>query len=386
MKIGILIDEFVSGGAPILAVQEALGLRKLGHVTEILVGTRFDVRTQADVTGDAAIRFLVDEYPPFVRRMKFRFPFFSFFSPQHLLSAFYAPSVIKSKDYDLIIAHGLFSALIASRLRNSRKIPYFTIFWDPSSYILPKVYSKTPLAPLFFALLPVTSAVDRWAARTPDRLILGSRFHLGWFEKTGAKHIEVVYPGCFPAEALPQKREDFALAVDRWDIGSRPDIFLDVLKKSPAKFKLKVVGGWHDERFRESFEKKVVAYGLQDWVEVVGRVDFGTLKRYFQTARCFLHPTQEAFGMAALEAAAFGCPIIIPARSGVTDLFVHGEHGFFPKDKDDADEYAAYIARIMSDADLASVMSRKAWEQARTYAWDFHARRLDVIIKDHFSR
>jgi len=385
MKIGILIYEFVSGGAAVLAVQEALRLKELGYETQILAGTRFQERTQAEPDKEIRVRFLVDSYPSYVRNMRFRFPFFSFFSPQHLLSAFYAPKIIKPGDFDLIIAHGLFSALIAGRLRKISKIPFFTIFWDPSSYILPKVYSKTPLAFLFTALLPVARAVDKWAARTPERLILGSRFHYDWFRAVTEKKIDIVYPGCFPVDSLPQKRGDFILAVDRWDIGSRPDILLEALKKAPNKFKLKIAGGWHDENMRKAFEKKVETYGLKNNVDVLGKVSFERLKELFLGARCFVHPTQEAFGMAALEAAAFGCPIIIPARSGVTDLFIHGEDGFFPQDKDDAGLYEEYISKFVKDADFSLKTGQNAWEKAKKYNWLYHAKCLDSVIKDYFG-
>ncbi len=385
MKIGILIDEFVSGGAAVLAVQEALRLRDLGYKTEILSGTRFNEKTQAEQDKNIAVKFLVDFYPGYVKKLKFRFPFFSFFSPQHILSAFYAPKVIKSGDFDLIIAHGLFSALIAARLRRVRKIPFFTIFWDPSSYILPKVYSDTPLA-LFFALfLPVARAVDKWAARSPNRLILGSKFHYEWFNKVAFKKIDIVYPGCFPIEVLPTERGNYVLALDRWDKGSLPGILLEALHKSKHKFKLVIAGGWHDENLRKSFEKKVDEYGLKDSVEILGRISFDKVRELFLGARCFVHPTQEAFGMAVLEAAAFGCPIIIPARSGVTDLFVHGEDGFFPQDKDDVNLYCEYIDKFINDKAYAYKIGRNAWEKAKKYNWLYHAQRLDSIIKDYFK-
>lgn len=382
MRIAILIDEYVSGAAPILAVQEALHLKKLGYEADILVGTRFDTKSQADETGgEIPIKFLTDGYPVLARLMRFRFPFFSFFSPQHLLSAFLAPSVIREGDYRLIIAHGLFSGLICDRLKKVRKIPFFMIFWDPSSTILPKVYSRTPLSAFFPVIIPATEMVDKSIARKADRLILGSKFHREWFSKRGIKNIEVIYPGCFPAQNLPVSRGDFALAVDRWDAGSRPDILLEVLKRSGKKFPLKIVGNWHNEAMREDFSRKIAAYDLKDFVEVIGKISFEKLRGLYLTARCFVHPTLEAFGMAALEAASYGCPLIIPAGSGVTDLFVHGQHGFFPQDKNNVDEYLGFLERIMLDENLSVRMGQAAWETARINTWEHHALRLDELIK-----
>ena len=143
-------------------------------------------------------------------------------------------------------------------------------------------------------------------------------------------------------------------------------------------------------KYTQDRNKKVDATGgyiawLKDRVDVLGKVSFEKLKELFFKARCFVHPTQEAFGMAALEAAAFGCPIIIPERSGVTDLFIHGEDGFFPQDKDDVGLYEEYISKFVKDADFAQKTGHSAWEKAKKYSWLYHAQRLDLIIKDYFG-
>lgn len=384
MRIGILIDEYVHGSAPIISTSEVRYLKEEGFETEILVGTKFCSKDRIDYPRNNSIRFLTEDYPKFVEKINFRFPFFSFFSPQHLLSALFAPLAIKEKDYDLIIAHGLFSALIAYNLKRKRKIPFFTIFWDPSSYILPKVYTKTPLEPFFFVFIPLVESVDKLASKKTDKVILGSKFHLNWFSERGVKDIDIVYPGCFPAEKLPDRRGDFVLAVDRWDIGSLPDIFLEILKTTKYKFKLKIVGHWHNERFKNEFLYKVKELDLEDLVEVTGPVSFEKLQQLFLEARCFVHPTLESFGMAALEAASYGCPIIIPSGSGVNDLFIHGKHGFFPKNKG-IEEYSKYIEQLVRDRSLAYEMGRSAWEVAKKYTWEYHAHQLSNIIRDYFN-
>ena len=381
MRIGILIDEYIPGAQPVLATQEARGLKQKGFDAEILVGTRLSENNLAEIPADISINFLIDKYPRWVRKIKFRFPFFSFFSPQHLLSAYFAPCAVKEREYDCIIAHGLFSVFIAANLRKKRSIPFATFFWDPSSYILPKVYSKTPLRLFSGAVIPIIRRIDIAMAKTSDRVMLGSKFHLDWFRKQGIKDIEVVYPGSIALEVLPKSRKNFVLAVDRWDIGSRPDMFLEILHSAKVKFRLKIVGHWHNEAFKQSFLSRVKQLGLEDYVEVEGHVTISRLQQFFQEAHCFVHPTIEAFGMAALEAASYGCPIIIPEGSGVTDLFIHGEHGFFPKEND-IQAYAEYLEKLISDPVFAYKMGAAAWEVARKYSWDFHAQRLSDIIKD----
>jgi len=384
MRIAILVDEYIPGAMPVLVTQEARYLREEGFRVDVLVGTKFSDRQYKECLKDESIIFLSDKYPRLVRALRFRFPFFSFFSPQHLLSALFAPTVIKNGDYDLVIAHGLFSAFIAYNLRRQRKIPFFTLFWDPASYILPKVYSNTALRYFFWAFIPLVRRLDVWIAKSTDRLLLGSKLHFAWFYRQGVKNIQVVYPGCFPVEKLPAQRGDFVLAVDRWDIGSLPNMFLGMLKNSQQKFQLKIVGYWHNAIFKERFLAEVAKLGLQDYVQVLGPLPFKELRQLFFSARCFVHPTLEAFGMAAFEAASLGCPFIIPQRSGVTDLFTHGKDGFFPADGD-RQEYAKYLTQLVEDKSLAYTMGYSAWEASRKYTWKRHAQEIAAIIKDFFN-
>lgn len=377
MKVGILIDEYVSGSAPVLATQELRYLREEGFEAEILVGTRLVAK---DYPKHESITFLVDKYPRFVEKFRFRFPFFSFFAPQHLLSAWFAPSVIRENDYDVIVAHGSFSALIAYSIRRKRNIPFITIFWDPSSYILPRVYAETFLRYSFFALVPLTKSFDVWISKNTDKLVLGSKFHLDWFYRQGIRDTDIVYPGCVPVDEPPKERGDFLLAVDRWDIGCTPDLFLEILRKAKHKFRIKIVGHWHGERLKDRFLTRVRESGMQNWVEVIGHVGFERLQQLFLEARCFVHPRREAFGMAALEAASCGCPIIIPAGSGVTDLFVHGKHGFFPVEGNE-EAYSRYVEEVVTDAHLAYELGHSGWGVAMKYTWKHHAEQLGKVIK-----
>lgn len=383
MKVGILIDEFAHGSAPVISIQEAKNLKDLGISAKILVGIK--ITSTEDLSfpcNDIYRDFLINKYPAFVKFFNFRFPFFSFFSPQHLLSIFFSHWAIKDKEYDCIVAHGIFSALIAWNIRNKRKIPFFTFFWDPSSYILRKIYPKSFLGKFFFLLIPLTKYIDILISKKTDQLILGSRFHLDWFRKYGIEDIKIIYPGCFPIQSIPLRRGDFVLTVDRWDIGSLPNILLEVLQNSKVKFKLKVVGYWQDDLLKTRFLDKRKELHLDDFVEVLGPMSIQQLRELYLEARCLVHPTKEGFGMTALEAASYGCPFIFPAGSGVTDLFKHGRDCFLVQNAENSFEYLKYIELLLSDQEIAWEMGRWAWEVAKKYTWKYHAEQLANYIKD----
>jgi phosphatidylinositol alpha-1,6-mannosyltransferase len=98
-------------------------------------------------------------------------------------------------------------------------------------------------------------------------------------------------------------------------------------------------------------------------------------------ARALIVPNTEAFGMIALEAAAHGAPIIVPKRAGVTDLFSHGVHGFFP-DEGDIVAFTEYVKRLIVNERAAWKMGYQAWEVAKNYTWDNHANSLLAVLRD----
>jgi len=389
LKIGILIDEFAPGSAPKLTGQSIRGLKELGHTCEALVlvdngmSERFPRVYNYHLSG-VTIRYIFDELPSWLKRIDFKFPGFSFFSLHHILSFFFAPLVIKDKEYDIIVAYCQYSGFAAWGLKLFRKIPYLLLVWDPSTYTLKKIYTKTWLR-FFYPILYIFACIlDKLSSRGARALITSGKLHHQRFKKISGKPLEDLYPGCFHQKYfLPySKRERSILTYDRWDIGNRPVIFLDLLKELGAGVKLKIGGFWHPEHIKDEFLLEVRKRGLQDRVDILGPLDEDRIIELCSKVMLHVHPIEEAFGMQTLEAAACGCCIIIPQNSGVTDLFVHGVHGFFPA-KSNFGELLTYCRIILDNPKKAEEMGYKAWQVAATNTWAEYVQRLDHIVRKY---
>jgi glycosyltransferase involved in cell wall biosynthesis len=102
-------------------------------------------------------------------------------------------------------------------------------------------------------------------------------------------------------------------------------------------------------------------------------------------ARVWVHPNFEAFGMGGLEAASYGCPIMIPKGSGVTELFTNGEHGFFPP-AEDVKQWIVDIQGLMTDRHRAERMGEAAQDVAGKYTWKYHSEQLFSMIMAFFDK
>lgn len=389
MKAAILVDEIAPGSAPKLIGQPIKGLEKMGHRCEglILVNNGLQKRF-SDVynyhLNGARIRYLFDEAPCWFKKIDFKFPGFSFFSLHHILSFIAAPLIIKRGEYDIVIAHNQYAAFTGWGLRIFRGIPYLLIVWDPSYYTLRKVYKKTWLR-YFYPLLDILAVgLDIFSTRGARALITSGQLHHRRFKRISGRPLEDLYPGCFPkGEFIPYSRREKAIVTyDRWDIGNKPNIFLDLLENIDPAVKLLIGGFWHPEEIEKDFFKEVERRKLQNRIELLGPLDENKILEVCSRTILHIHTNEESFGMQTLEAAACGCCIIIPKGSGVTDLFRHGVHGFFPK-KDDFSSLVNYIKIIFSDIKKAEEMGRQAWQAARNNTWSRHTERLNEIINKY---
>lgn len=384
MRIGLLIDELAPGSAPKVIGQTYKGLERLGHQCEAIA--LIDAKEGSEVSSvynihlsGVKIKYIFGRRPGW----DFKLPGFSFFSLHHFLSFFAAPLIVKRREYDIIIANGQFATFAAWGLRLFRGIPYiFYVHCDPCTYTLRKTYSKTWLRVLYPLIYIFAWLLDTSASQGAKALITSGKLHQERFRHLSKNPCENLVLGCFSSEVFTpyNQREKAILTYDRWDIGNKPEVFLDLLENTEKKIKLKIGGFWYLKSIKDNFLREVKRRGLEDRVELLGPLNEKMILDLCSGVILHVHPNQEAFGMQTLEAAACGACIIVPAGSGVADSFEHGVHGYFPKEKDIA-ELSRYVNIVFSDLNKSEEMGRRAWERAKEYNWPNYSQHLEAIIK-----
>lgn len=390
MKIGFLADEIAPGSAPVIIGHAIRGLRKLGHDAQALVIIRKNYeRLYPEIfnhylRGDVPVQYIMDRLPRFFTKYNFKFPGFSFFSMHHISSGFGAPFIFKPKEFDIIVANCHYTSFIARPLSIFKKIPYVLRIWDPPPYTLKKVYSKRKMRYAFPLLYPLSCLLEHFAYGGCRAIVTSGKLHHEYLKKITKKNLEILYPGCYPLEKLPdfKSREEMILTFDRWDIGNIPNLFLDILQGLKKKVKLVIGGFWHPASLKDSFVNDVKKKGLEGQVEIVGPLGEKQIYDLCSKAMLHIHPNEEAFGMQSLEAAACGCPIIIPRGSGVTELFEHGKHGYFPE-KNNISEIIKYTNMIFDNPEKSEQMSFDVWNAAKNNTWQHYANQLESIVKKY---
>lgn len=116
-------------------------------------------------------------------------------------------------------------------------------------------------------------------------------------------------------------------------------------------------------------------------VRFLGRIPDADLPNLYAGALAFLHPQEEDFGIAAVEAMAAGRPVIAYGRGGGAETVVAGETGVLVEDQT-WEAFADAIIRFRS----ASFDPRRIRRHAEQYSSARFAERFRAFVQEHVPR
>lgn len=194
------------------------------------------------------------------------------------------------------------------------------------------------------------------------------------FAKAGvpAERIEVIYGGVRP-EPFAQPPAEVGRLREQLDLAGKRVILTvarlvrrkghDCVLRALPEVLARVPGAAYvivgDGPMRDELTELAGELGLSERVRFVGRAPEGLLPAYYHLCDVFVMPSRlvpgklvEGFGLAFLEAAAAGKPVIGTRFGGIQDAVADGVSGLLVEPEDD-DALAEALARILGDQELA---------------------------------
>lgn len=246
------------------------------------------------------------------------------------------PAAVESLDlreFDLVISSsGAWSKGIITRL-NTTHVAYLhspmRYAWDYHESYLQELGARGRRSILTRMLMSYLRIWDRQAAERPDVLLANSQFTARRIKKYYRREAQVIYPPVtlhekFSDETLRQaqgdneKRHHF-LVVSRLTRSKKIEAVVDAFNK--LGLPLVVVGAGPEEI---ALRKRASAH-----IRFVGFVEDLELVKWYQGARAVIFPSEEDFGMVAVEALSFGVPVIGLEYGGLREIVVPGTGEFF---------------------------------------------------------
>ena len=147
--------------------------------------------------------------------------------------------------------------------------------------------------------------------------------------------------------------------------------------------RLSLVGPWPDDRYERKMRNLISELRLQDSVKIAGFVSRERLHQYYAESGIFCLMSQcESFGIPAVEAQAFGTPVVSSNCCAIPE--VCGEGGVYC-DHDDIEGVSSALSTLLTDEREWKRVSAAAVVNASRFRWDICSMPLLNMFKVVFS-
>ena len=233
------------------------------------------------------------------------------------------------RDFDLVISSSsAWSKGIVTRL-NTKHIAYvhspMRYAWDYHEQYLSELGATGKRRIFTRMLLSYLRVWDQQAADRPDAILTNSRFTAARVKKYYRRDSTVIYPGALDLykttrqiskEQIQSERKHF-LVVSRLTHSKQVAPVIDAFNK--LGFPLVIVGDGPERQMLEKRAEKNIRF--------TGFVADSELARLYCGARAVVFPSEEDFGMVAVEALSFGTPVIAYEYGGIREIINPGITG-----------------------------------------------------------
>ncbi len=385
MKIGILIDELISGGFQKVALMEAKYLKKLGHDVSLVILHKIKIEGYIDLIKNNNINviYISDRLPCYLK-INFRFPFFAFFSFMHIFYPFFIYKYIRKNEFDIFITHGTYTAFSSIRIKKKIKIPYICFVHDPITYIINQKYKDKFLGNFSKLLTPIAKKLDKMIIKNATSVFAFPDM-IDEMKKTypDYPHYYEIFNGCesIDQDDVEYGKRNYCISVTKWDQGKNFELLIEIWKKLSNRIPLKVVGSFSPVKLEKDYRRKIKENSLSEYIEIIGKVSETELINYYKNAKFLIHPCREAFGMTILEASANGCPAIFTRNSGVARLYPKFIKTKLPNEND-LMEYINIINYFIKVPEQEyRVLVNDYYKTAKENSWENHCKKINTLIQ-----
>ena len=234
--------------------------------------------------------------------------------------------------------------------------------------------NMSPLTRTVFGL--VSHYVRNWdyaAAQRVDHFIANSRYVANRIRKYYRRESTIIHPPIDTSQSyLSSKHDNYYLTVGRLVAYKRTDILIDACNKLGRS--LVIVGDGPERKKLERRSPKNVKF--------LGELDDSALRNVYARCRALLFAADEDFGMVALEAQAYGRPVIAFGKGGSLETVI----GSFARDAErknpaDTPVTGVFFSEQTADSLTKAILSFESCEEVfLPERIRSHARKFDTAV------
>lgn len=228
---------------------------------------------------------------------------------------------LRLKDYDLVISS---SGSEAKCLKTSSRQLHINICYTPPHYYWSHYrqhlrspglgLANWPARIVLFLFIKPLRALDRWAARQPDKIVAISTVVADRIKRYYGRDSTIIFP---PVELTPKNKVKASQKQGYIALGRHvpyKNLDLAILACGQTSRRLEVVGRGPDSRRLKRLAGK--AKGIKFW----GHVSEKQKQKLLTQVRACIFAGVDDFGMVMVEALAAGTPVVALAEGGALDV------------------------------------------------------------------
>jgi len=267
-------------------------------------------------------------------------------------------------------------------------LPTVTTIHDVISLAVPQLF---PSARTRVAIWLIHWLVIR-ASRAIITVSQSAASDIARYYPSALRKLHVVYEAA-DAGFTPQSAERIAHVRQQYDLPEHFAFFL--ASNKPHKNLVQLVEAWHilpancahtlivaghqDARYNEA-QARASELGMHERVRFVGDIPNADLPAFYSACDLFVYPSlYEGFGLPPLEAMACGAPVACSNASSLPEVVADAGLLFDPLR---AEDIAAAVQRVLSDAGLQRAMSALSLARASHFTWENTARATMQIYRE----
>jgi len=404
LNIAIFHLAFIySGGGEKLVLEEARGLKKLGHNVSIFAPVVDKDNCFPDIIKDFKIR-------TFLPQLSFVVPGHE--SAQILLSCVLAPFfAFRFRSFDVILAANQPSPWIAWVIKKLYKIPYISYLAQPTRFLHPrKIDKKTGLAFSKKASVSLSAKLmhrsrrfihwaDKISIRDSDTVLANGEYIRSVLEKTYAIKAISCSAATHPAKKnfdyesrlrgqikIGNKliKKPYLLITNRHFAQKRFEFAISALAtmlKDFPELSLVISGG--ETEYTDQLKRLVMQLSLNRKVEFLGLVRETDLIKLYSNAAVYLYTApEEDFGMGIVEAMAHATPVVAWNNAGPAKIMVDGKTGLLAKPFAISD-FTSKVQKLISEPSLAVRIGKAGYDKVvNKFSYQNHLKILERRLSD----
>jgi glycosyltransferase involved in cell wall biosynthesis len=203
-----------------------------------------------------------------------------------------------------------------------------------------------------------------------DHVITNSASSKMDFDSLGYRDITVVKLGVNIPDHLSLMKKKICVSPGPIKPWKHHDMIIRAFSNLSKDWELIIFGSFESDEFRALLENICDELNLNDRVHFLGRItDEKMLEVYELASICILGTEKEGWGFVAMEAQAFGCPVVAFDVPGIRDSVINGQTGILVS-PGDVISMSKALAQLSSDEELLKIMSDNAIMNSRRYTWE----------------